>query len=85
VERMEEAGSGGTAEVLAWIAALPFTTGPTDVLGYAPSVAWRTGTGMRRAPLVRTTGDAYEEGAVRSSSWIRLPSGSLKVAIRNAP
>jgi protocatechuate 4,5-dioxygenase beta chain len=46
VERMEEAGSGGTAELLAWIAALPFTDGPAEVLGYAPSVAWRTGTGM---------------------------------------
>jgi aromatic ring-opening dioxygenase catalytic subunit (LigB family) len=46
VERMEEAGSGGTAELLAWVAALPFTGGPAEVLGYAPSVAWRTGTGM---------------------------------------
>jgi aromatic ring-opening dioxygenase catalytic subunit (LigB family) len=46
VERMEAAGSGGTAELLAWIAVLPFTTGPADVLGYAPTLAWRTGTGM---------------------------------------
>jgi protocatechuate 4,5-dioxygenase beta chain len=46
VERMEAAGSGGTAELLAWIAALPFTAGPADVRGYAPSLAWRTGTGM---------------------------------------
>jgi aromatic ring-opening dioxygenase catalytic subunit (LigB family) len=46
VERMEAAGSGGTAELLAWIAALPFTAGPAKVLGYAPSLAWRTGTGM---------------------------------------
>jgi protocatechuate 4,5-dioxygenase beta chain len=46
VERMEAAGSGGTAELLAWIAALPFTAGPADVLGYAPALAWRTGTGM---------------------------------------
>jgi aromatic ring-opening dioxygenase catalytic subunit (LigB family) len=46
VERMEAAGSGGTAELLAWIAALPFTSGPAEILGYAPSVAWRTGTGM---------------------------------------
>lgn len=46
VERMEAAGSGGTAELLAWIAALPFTAGPAEVLGYGPSLAWRTGTGM---------------------------------------
>jgi aromatic ring-opening dioxygenase catalytic subunit (LigB family) len=46
VERMEAAGSGGTAELLAWIAVLPFTAGPADVLGYAPTLAWRTGTGM---------------------------------------
>jgi hypothetical protein len=46
VERMEAAGSGGTAELLAWIAVLPFTAGPADVIGYAPTLAWRTGTGM---------------------------------------
>jgi protocatechuate 4,5-dioxygenase beta chain len=46
LERMEAAGSGGTAELLAWIAALPFTTGGADVLGYTPSMAWRTGTGF---------------------------------------
>ncbi len=51
VERMEEAGSGGTAELLAWIAALPFTDGPAEILGYAPSVAWRTGTGMVAWPI----------------------------------
>jgi protocatechuate 4,5-dioxygenase beta chain len=46
LERMEEAGSGGTAELLAWVAALPFTAGPADVLAYMPAVAWRSGTGM---------------------------------------
>jgi aromatic ring-opening dioxygenase catalytic subunit (LigB family) len=46
VERMEAAGSGGTAELLAWIAALPFTAGPAEILGYTPALAWRTGTGM---------------------------------------
>lgn len=46
LERMEAAGSGGTAELLAWIAVLPFTTGPADVLGYTPSMHWRTGTGF---------------------------------------
>lgn len=46
LERMEEAGSGGTAELLAWIVALAFTRGPADVLAYMPAVAWRSGTGM---------------------------------------
>lgn len=51
VERMEAAGSGGTAELLAWIAVLPFTAGPATVLGYTPSTAWRTGTGMVAWPV----------------------------------
>ena len=51
VERMEEAGSGGTAELLAWIAVLPFTDGPAELLGYTPSAAWRTGTGMVAWPV----------------------------------
>jgi protocatechuate 4,5-dioxygenase beta chain len=46
LERMEAAGSGGTAELNAWILALACTTGPAEVLGYVPAVAWRTGTGM---------------------------------------
>jgi protocatechuate 4,5-dioxygenase beta chain len=46
LERMEDAGSGGTAELLAWFAALAFTTGPADVLAYMPAIAWRSGTGM---------------------------------------
>ena len=46
LERMEEAGSGGTAELLAWIAVLAFTRGPADVLAYMPAIAWRSGTGM---------------------------------------
>jgi protocatechuate 4,5-dioxygenase beta chain len=46
LERMEAAGSGGTAELLAWIVALAFTRGPADVLAYMPAVAWRSGTGM---------------------------------------
>lgn len=46
LERMEEAGSGGTAELLAWIVTMAFTTGPADVLAYMPAVAWRSGTGM---------------------------------------
>ena len=46
LERMEAAGSGGTAELLAWILVLAFTAGPADVLAYMPAVAWRSGTGM---------------------------------------
>jgi protocatechuate 4,5-dioxygenase beta chain len=46
LERMEAAGSGGTAELLAWILVLASTAGPADVLAYMPAVAWRSGTGM---------------------------------------
>ena len=46
LDRMEEAGSGGTAELNAWILAMAFTRGPADVLAYMPAVAWRSGTGM---------------------------------------
>jgi protocatechuate 4,5-dioxygenase beta chain len=46
LERMEAAGSGGTAELLAWIVAMAFTRGPAEVLAYMPAVAWRSGTGM---------------------------------------
>jgi protocatechuate 4,5-dioxygenase beta chain len=46
LERMEAAGSGGTAELLAWILVLAMTRGPADVLAYMPAVAWRSGTGM---------------------------------------
>ena len=46
LERMEEAGSGGTAELLAWILVMACTKGPADVLAYMPAVAWRSGTGM---------------------------------------
>jgi len=46
LERMEAAGSGGTAELLAWILVLAFTAGPAEVLAYMPAIAWRSGTGM---------------------------------------
>jgi aromatic ring-opening dioxygenase catalytic subunit (LigB family) len=46
LERMEDAGSGGTAELLAWVLTLAFTRGPAEVLAYMPAVAWRSGTGM---------------------------------------
>jgi aromatic ring-opening dioxygenase catalytic subunit (LigB family) len=46
LERMEAAGSGGTAELLAWMVVLAMTCGPVDVLAYMPAIAWRSGTGM---------------------------------------
>ena len=46
LERMEAAGSGGTAELLAWMVVLAMTRGPVDVLAYMPAIAWRSGTGM---------------------------------------
>src|SRR5262245_53792454 len=46
LERMEAAGSGGTAELLAWVLVMAFTRGPAEVLAYMPAIAWRTGTGM---------------------------------------
>ena len=46
LERMEAAGSGGTAELLAWVLVLAFTRGPADILAYMPAIAWRSGTGM---------------------------------------
>ena len=53
LERMEAAGSGGTAELLAWMVALAFTTGPAEVLAYMPAIAWRSGTGMVVWPDVK--------------------------------
>ncbi len=51
VERMDAAGSGGTAELLAWIPVLPFTAGPAEILGYTASTSWRTGVGMAAWPV----------------------------------
>ena len=53
LERMEAAGSGGTAELLAWMVALAFTSGPAEVLAYMPAIAWRSGTGMVMWPDVK--------------------------------
>ena len=53
LERMEAAGSGGTAELLAWMVALAFTSGPAEVLAYMPAIAWRSGTGMVVWPDVK--------------------------------
>jgi aromatic ring-opening dioxygenase catalytic subunit (LigB family) len=45
LERMEAAGSGGTAELIAWFVVLASTTGPAEVLGYAATYAWRCASG----------------------------------------
>ena len=42
---MEEAGSGGTAELIAWFVVLASTRGPAAVLGYCDSYAWRSASG----------------------------------------
>jgi aromatic ring-opening dioxygenase catalytic subunit (LigB family) len=41
LERLEAAGSGGTAELIAWFVVLASTKGPAEVLDYCPSYAWR--------------------------------------------
>jgi aromatic ring-opening dioxygenase catalytic subunit (LigB family) len=41
LERMEEAGSGGTAELIAWFVVLSATRGGAQVLDYCASHAWR--------------------------------------------
>ena len=46
LERMEEAGSGGTGELIAWFIVMAATSGTANVLGYAPSYSWRSGTGF---------------------------------------
>jgi protocatechuate 4,5-dioxygenase beta chain len=45
LERMETAGSGGTAELIAWFVVLAATRGPAEVLDYLKSYAWRCASG----------------------------------------
>jgi len=45
MERMEEAGSGGTGELIAWILVLAATKGPAVVLDYVKSYSWRCASG----------------------------------------
>ena len=42
---MEQAGSGGTAELIAWFVVLASTRGPATVLDYLESYAWRCASG----------------------------------------
>ncbi|MEA2936852.1 MAG: hypothetical protein QOC56_356 [Alphaproteobacteria bacterium] len=57
IDRMDEAGVGGTTELLAWLMALAFTEGPAEVLAYEATHVWRCGSGMiwwpRLAPVHR--------------------------------
>lgn len=45
LERMEQAGSGGTAELIAWFVVLAATAGPAKVVDYLESYAWRCASG----------------------------------------
>ena len=45
LERMEQAGSGGTAELIAWFVVLAATRGPARVLDYCAAYAWRCAAG----------------------------------------
>ncbi len=45
LERMEQAGSGGTAELIAWFVVLASTRGPAQVIDYLKSYAWRCASG----------------------------------------
>jgi len=45
LERMEQAGSGGTAELIAWFVVLASTRGPAEVVDYLKSYAWRCASG----------------------------------------
>lgn len=45
LERMEQAGSGGTAELIAWFVVLASTRGPAIVVDYLKTYAWRCASG----------------------------------------
>ena len=46
IDRMDEAGICGTSELLAWLSAMAFSTGPADVLAYEATHVWRCGSGL---------------------------------------
>lgn len=46
IERMNQAGEGGTAELLAWMMAMAFSHGPAEALAYEVTHVWRCGSGM---------------------------------------
>ena len=52
IEKMEEAGSGGTAELIAWILVMAATKGPATVLDYVKSYSWRCSSGWVVWPKV---------------------------------
>ena len=51
-EKMEEAGSGGTVELIAWILVMAATQGPATVLDYVKSYSWRCASGWVVWPKV---------------------------------
>ena len=51
-EKMEEAGSGGTVELIAWILVMAATEGPATVLDYVKSYSWRCASGWVVWPKV---------------------------------
>jgi protocatechuate 4,5-dioxygenase beta chain len=52
IDRMDQAGVGGTTELLAWLMAMAFAEGPAEVLAYEPTHVWRCGSGMVWWPRV---------------------------------
>ncbi|MCC6472151.1 MAG: hypothetical protein IT514_00255 [Burkholderiales bacterium] len=46
LERMNQAGEGGTAELLAWMMAMAFSQGPAEILAYEATHVWRCGSGL---------------------------------------
>lgn len=46
IERMNQAGEGGTTELLAWMMAMAFSQGPAEVIAYEATHVWRCGSGL---------------------------------------
>jgi hypothetical protein len=55
IDRMDQAGVGGTTELLAWLMAMAFTEGPAEVLSYEATHVWRCGSGIIWWPQMATT------------------------------
>jgi hypothetical protein len=64
IDRMDEAGICGTSELLAWLAAMAFSSGPADVLVYEATHVWRCGSGMVWWPQLAPRGARRETAAV---------------------
>src|SRR2546427_504216 len=75
LERMEAAGSGGTAELLSWFLVLAMTRGPADVLAYMPAVAWRSGPGTVARPGDVLVVEIVEVRPRASFGWTAIRPG----------